>query len=116
MDSSLVKANELADGFVRLANYRQKLFAEIARAIDVYEHWKSYEGEIALRMPGALTAEKFVLAVLCYVAAENGSERQFVYEGRSLAECVDLAEADLQKWIQETDEFIARKASRHAIL
>lgn len=71
--------------------------------MEIYGHWKSFEGEIALRLPGACSqSDGFKLVVLCYVASSDDAGSQHIYNGKTLSECLDQAESDLEKWKQET--------------
>lgn len=103
---AITKASE----FQRLEIYRLNLFAEIHRAMEVFHHWKPYEGEIAIRMPGANKSvlDEWVIVVRCYVASTDG-ETAFTYRGQSLDECLGNAENDLALWIADTDEYIRQK-------
>lgn len=99
------------DEFQRLSKYRTDLFAEIKRAMEIYGHWKSYEGEIAVRMPGANASplSDWVLVVLCYVASDDETGSRYEYRGKTLAECLEQAERDLAAWRQETDEYLTKR-------
>jgi hypothetical protein len=98
------------DEFVRLHNYREALFSEIKRTMDIYGHWKSFEGEIALKMPGLCNEfDGFTLIVLCYVASADEAGSRHEYRGKTLGECVTKAEADLIAWKFETDEWVKGK-------
>ncbi len=103
-------SNATEQDFIRLFRYRERMFAEIRRAMAVYDHWKSYEGQAALRMPGCNEGQEgeFVLAVRCYVASCDATGSDYRYRGESLSKCLDAAEADFARWVAETDEFVAQ--------
>jgi hypothetical protein len=97
------------DEFQRLSKYRTDLFAEIKRAMSVFDHWKPCEGEIKLHMPGANETEfdEWQMEVYCYVASD-GVDRRFKYFGKTLTECVEKAEADLVRWKADTDKLVTK--------
>lgn len=98
------------DEFQRLAKYRTDLFAEIKRAMAVFDHRKPHEGEIKLQMPGANQTEfdEWQMDVYCYVASA-GADRRFTYIGKTLVECLQKAEADLVVWRADTDAFLTKR-------
>ena len=100
--------NTTPEEFIRLNNFRDSLFSEIKRAMDVYGHWKNYEGEIAIRMPGANSSpfSHFTLVVLCYVASSDEAGTRHEFQGKTLGECIDKAETALAEWTTETDQWI----------
>jgi hypothetical protein len=84
----------------RLAEYRERLFAAIARRLAEDGHCKSYEGRLEVGLPNYFDREggDVSLVLRCYVL---GPSRMYEWHGKTLGACVRQAEADLDKWLAE---------------
>ncbi len=81
-----------------LAAYRERLFAEIRKALDRSSHHKSYEGALEVLMPGFFGGDEWTLELHCYVL---GPWRHYEWHGPTLGQCVAEANADLDSWTEE---------------
>lgn len=87
--------------WLKLSAYRDRLFAAIKRELEQDGHCKSYEGAIEVYAPGHVNlGEPWSVKVHCYVLGPN---RHYAYTGKTLSDCVDLMNSDLDEWISESE-------------
>ena len=89
----------------RLQYIRGKLHAHIYLDIRIDGHHKSSEGEFTITLPNCFD-DVFGLSVYCYVL---GPARNHTWTGKSLTECLDKAEKDIDEWIEEQTDWILSK-------
>lgn len=90
--------------------FRALVFAGIKRALEIDGHCKAYEGAITVRYPsyfanqgrGILYApqNEYEVELACYVLGPNRGEK---WRGKTLAEALEKATADVTRWIAEME-------------
>ena len=89
------------DSFVmRFEQLRKDLFDAIDHSIKNDGHHKGYEGRLALIWPHRFTDE-YQIELSCYVIGPN---RGYTWTGKSHEECLEQAEKDIRRWINEEYE------------
>lgn len=87
------------------AAYRRRLFEAIGEALRRDGHCKPYEGTVEIRYPTYFADKdgggKMALVLHCYIL---GPSRHYEWTGRTVAEVVAEADADLTQWIAEMRE------------
>lgn len=98
--------NELLVGVERLADLTTFIHNAVHEVLIAGDgHCKHYEGTVCLDLPSFFEmqekAPQVILKIACYVI---GPGRSNSWSGNNVAECIDKAISDIERWIEEEED------------
>jgi hypothetical protein len=102
--------------WLRFLDLRQRLFKAIKETIeDPDATWKSYEGALYIEycLPNYFEEldekpAKWIIHLSCYLI---GPTRGSDWEGETFEDALDQAEADINEWLEDHEEWMATKGA-----